>query len=573
MRSVHGTAWRRRGWVAAIAALCLTLPATAEAKRNLYFSGAGGLATLDIAGDGSLTQLGALIDVDAASGLAFTPSGRFLYAPSPGTNLFGFAVAADGSLSPLPGSPFGKQNGTGSSTASPDGRRVYVPNQMQDSVAVFEIGADGALTPASFSPVAAGDGPTSIVFTPDGSRAFVSNRLGGTIQPYTVGADGSLTAFGTAVAPGPQIFNLQLTPDGARLYVARSGGAVHGYDVAATGGLTEISGSPFAVAGTTIDLAVTPDGRHLYVPDIVGSNTFGFAIGSGGTLTALSGSPFNAVAMPRGLVASPNSGLLYQSSLAGGLTAHTISAEGALTAVPGSPFPTPGNNSADIYSLAITPDQGPVAAMTQVVDAPKRRVQFNAAGSADADGTVAGYAFDFGDGQTGFASVPSITHTYELPGVYTARLTVIDNEGCSFAYISTGQNVACNGSAQATTSVELDLLAPKIRFTGGRKQRLSRTIKVGLLSNEAARAQASARISVPGETGSRVGLRSFRTRTRSRNLTAGARGVIKLKLSKPAFEAASAALAAGGKVSAKVSVVATDASGNRSTKKRKLKLR
>jgi PKD repeat protein len=48
-------------------------------------------------------------------------------------------------------------------------------------------------------------------------------------------------------------------------------------------------------------------------------------------------------------------------------------------------------------------------------------------GSTDSDGTIASYAWDFGDGNTGTGS--TTTHTYTSAGTYTVSLTVTDNSG------------------------------------------------------------------------------------------------------------------------------------------------
>ncbi len=54
-------------------------------------------------------------------------------------------------------------------------------------------------------------------------------------------------------------------------------------------------------------------------------------------------------------------------------------------------------------------------------------VAFSAAGSSDPDGSIASYAWTFGDGGT--ASGISASHTYTTAGAYTAKLTVTDNRG------------------------------------------------------------------------------------------------------------------------------------------------
>lgn len=48
-------------------------------------------------------------------------------------------------------------------------------------------------------------------------------------------------------------------------------------------------------------------------------------------------------------------------------------------------------------------------------------------GSTDKDGTIANYAWDFGDG--GKATGALAAHVYDTPGTYTVRLTVVDNDG------------------------------------------------------------------------------------------------------------------------------------------------
>jgi PKD repeat protein len=54
-------------------------------------------------------------------------------------------------------------------------------------------------------------------------------------------------------------------------------------------------------------------------------------------------------------------------------------------------------------------------------------VSFTGANSYDPDGTIASYAWDFGNGQS--ASTANASTTYTAAGTFTARLTVTDNDG------------------------------------------------------------------------------------------------------------------------------------------------
>jgi PKD repeat protein len=58
-------------------------------------------------------------------------------------------------------------------------------------------------------------------------------------------------------------------------------------------------------------------------------------------------------------------------------------------------------------------------------------VNVNGSTSSDPDGTIASYAWNFGDGQTGTGATAS--HAYAAAGTYSIRLTVTDNAGATNA--------------------------------------------------------------------------------------------------------------------------------------------
>lgn len=81
-------------------------------------------------------------------------------------------------------------------------------------------------------------------------------------------------------------------------------------------------------------------------------------------------------------------------------------------------------------------------------------VSFTAAGSSDPDGSIASYAWNFGDGLSGTGQSP--IHTYAAAGSYTATLTVTDNQGATTA----GQaavTIASAGGPPPTTPFTLKL--------------------------------------------------------------------------------------------------------------------
>ena len=76
-------------------------------------------------------------------------------------------------------------------------------------------------------------------------------------------------------------------------------------------------------------------------------------------------------------------------------------------------------------------NQPPVANFVWTPDSPTPNdpVTFDASGSTDPDGTIASYAWDFGDGVTGTGVGPN--HTYTAEGDYTVKLTTTDNNGAT----------------------------------------------------------------------------------------------------------------------------------------------
>ena len=114
------------------------------------------------------------------------------------------------------------------------------------------------------------------------------------------------------------------------------------------------------------------------------------------------------------------------------------SAGGSLTQ---EDFPDTGTYD---VTLTVTDDGGSSSSVTQQVSVVKPNVPptasftpsctyldctFDATASSDSDGTVTGYAWDFGDGTTGTGSAPQ--HVYDNPGTYQVQLVVTDDDGAT----------------------------------------------------------------------------------------------------------------------------------------------
>jgi DNA-binding beta-propeller fold protein YncE len=394
-----------------------------------------------------------------------------------------FSIDADGGLASLAGSPFAAGEEPFGLAVTPDGTRLYVADEGSEAVSGYEIGAAGGLTPLPGSPYPAGVQPYGIAITPDGSHLYAANQrngiVPGTVSAYDIAGDGALVPVpGSPFPAGKSPFGVAVTPDGTHLYVTNEGSAsVSAYAIGSDGGLSELAGSPFAVSSFPLAVSVTPDGGHLYVSGGVG-DLWGFSIGEAGGLTQLAGSPFPTGSDPFGIAITPDGRRLYLGNQnSDSISGYTVGAEGVLTPLPGTPYPALGTVAGSPFAvgtlpkqIALTPDQGPVAAFTTSV-APAGSVStFDGSPSSDPDGTVARYAWDFGDGSSSPNGGPSPAHTYATPGTYTVTLTVTDDEGCSTNRTFTGQTVGCNGGGAARVSHQVTVAglarALAVRKTG-----------------------------------------------------------------------------------------------------------
>jgi 6-phosphogluconolactonase (cycloisomerase 2 family) len=338
---------------------------------------------------------------------------------------------------------------------TPDGRHLYVTNTAASSVSAFSIAADGSLT-AIGSAVSAGNSPAALAVTPDGSHLYVTNQNTANISAYSIDADGSLTPLGNTAAGGSIPLGVSVTPDGSHLYVADQGsGQISAFAIGAAGVLTPVAGSPFSVGSDPSLTAITPDGAHLYVSTVDNApptppppHVWAFSIVADGTLSAVNGSPFSAGSQPQGVAVTPDGAHLYvvNEVTSGSVTAFSIATDGSLSGVNGSPFAA----GASPLEVAISPDQGPVAAFSASPAPEGAASTLDGSGSADSDGTVARYDWNFGDGVSASNGGPTPKHTYAKPGSYAVSLTVTDNEGCSTKQVYTGQTVLCNGGPAAT---------------------------------------------------------------------------------------------------------------------------
>lgn len=429
----------RRGWfiahVAGVVALLVALAAPSAPARNLYVTdGSTGSKLVTVIDTATNQVVGAPIEVGLEPfGIAITPDGTRAYVVNTGSDT---VSVIDTATNRVVGTPMGVGDVPLGIAITPDGTRAYVANFESESVSVIDTRTNGVLT------VPVGKEPGEVAVSPDGSQVYVTNFGAESVSVIDTATN---TVLATLTGGFSNPFGLAFKPDGSRLYVAESSvlKAISVIDPKTNQPSPSISG-----VNEPQFLAVAPDGGRLYATD-----AFARTLSVIDTQTNQVLSAIDVGDQPITPVLTPDGSRIYLSRGVSGVVAidartHAISA----------PI-----GSADDGAVAIVPDQPPVAAFSTARARPGVPVVLNASASKDPDGTIATYAWAFGDNTTAGLAQPTTRHAYARPGKYRGTLTLTDNEGCSTALVFTGQTAYCNGSAAATTTGFVKVAYPGVR--------------------------------------------------------------------------------------------------------------
>lgn len=267
----------------------------------------------------------------------------------------GFRVESDGTLVPVPGSPF-LTGGTGSRGGFFASNRVavfanrdllFASNSGSNDVSVFRVDRlTGALIPVAGSPFPSGGAAglgISLAATPDGRFVIAANAGTRNLMVFTVAATGALRPIQSRSGLPDAPDGIKISPDGHLLAVAYpEANLIEMYVIGRNGELTPAEGSPFvATRSAGLDINCTSD--RLFVAEAVpGTSVDVFSISRGGTLIPLVGSPFvfNSGSIGNVALLNPADDILFVSNQdTATVTTVRVDRDGALTLVPGSPFP------------------------------------------------------------------------------------------------------------------------------------------------------------------------------------------------------------------------------------------
>ena len=302
--------------------------------------------------------------------LVLDRTGLYLYASTKGSfitdswgNIAGYRVSNDGSLTPLPGSPF---NLTGGHLAlDPFGRFLYAAADAQNgTVSVYRIRAHGALQPVPGSPFSSGSFSISITTDPFGRFVYVANFGSQDISGYRVLENGALSPVPGSPFPilgAGEPITVVVERTGRFLYAANFGAAnVSSYRIGPNGALTPLPGSPTkSVGGLFQTMALDAAGGFLYAADFVQGLTSFHINNSNGTLEL--GPRIDTEPEPFAVGVDPHGKFVYAGNANDvtepgptSLSGFRIGTHGALTPVPGSPFFPPAPVPSFPISIVIT---------------------------------------------------------------------------------------------------------------------------------------------------------------------------------------------------------------------------
>jgi 6-phosphogluconolactonase len=322
---------------------------------------------------------GVVAVLGAMAGLAF--AGPALASASPvvghtyvndntaGANtISGFDRHADGTLTPIPGSPFlaggaGTGHGLASQGAlqvSSDGRYLLAVDAGSSQLSVLRIHDDGRLTPVRGGPVLSGgldpvsvaehDGLVYVANAGSGGSNYTGFVLGrhGQLSPLP----GSTFALPDNAQPGDVLFN----STGRNLAGARIGSSqIDSFSVGSDGRLIPAPGSPFPAQGLGpfgSEFRPTDPGQ-LFVSNAHGGPGAGtvsaFDVARDGTLSSIGASPFaNNQTAPCWVEISHDGRFLFTVNTASGsISSYAIDRDGSLDLLGSTPIGAAGAGAVD----------------------------------------------------------------------------------------------------------------------------------------------------------------------------------------------------------------------------------
>ena len=296
----------------------------------------------------------------AGGGRSIVVQGKYLYASFYGVGLYsqiyGWTIGSDGSLTAISGSPFTVSNWTGTIltpfATNKSGTMLFEADagafQGMSNVHSYLVGSGGVLTEAAGSPVSIPFSPGDTVMDGLGNYLYIvgiaGTGAGVEVGAYTVSSSGVLAAVPGSPFAYPMT---QIAGDASGKYLigtTSSTGDAHLYVFAIqtsganAGAIAPVAGSPFVTLSSPYSIAVQPAGGELVYSFSLNSSTGsgnpieGYQLNtSTGALTAVVGSPFTALTGQTGQFDQAGTFLFGLNATT--LTAYQVPSSGTITSL------------------------------------------------------------------------------------------------------------------------------------------------------------------------------------------------------------------------------------------------
>jgi YVTN family beta-propeller protein len=433
---------RRWSLVPAGAAILLALVVSSAGASNAYVANFGSEDVSVI--DTATKQVVGTIKVGGRpKGIAITPDGKTAYVANFGSE--DVSVIDNATKQVIGTIKVGEE--TFAIAISPDGKTAYVATGLEH-FSVIDTQTNEVKTVPDGKGIKVGSSPRAIAITPDGKTAYVVNEGEKSVSVInTQTNEASQTKIGVGEVP----VAIAITPDGKTAYVVNKN----------SGDVSVIETATNSVALTTIGvgllpraIAITPDGKTAYV---VNRNS-----GSLSVIDIATSQVVDTISVglaPAAIAISLDDKTAYVS----GAFLNTFSVlDIATKEVVGVSIPV----GKEPFAIALAPDLGPTAVVTppDTRARPGVPISLSAATSKDPDGTIASYAWRFGEGQSSLTSSSQTTHAFSS-GTYQVSLAVTDAEGCSTSALFIGPTLSCAGSPRAAATEQITVAYPGVRVS------------------------------------------------------------------------------------------------------------
>jgi 6-phosphogluconolactonase (cycloisomerase 2 family) len=246
----------------------------AAAEGGFLFAGVASnrtVVTFRIGADGSLAQMSSVPVPAAPEGMKVTNDGQYLAVALPsfaGGAIAMFSIAANGGLTLVNNFLLVGAGLVAGVDINCAGSQLFGGRLSQTGMLVdaYAIGAAGVLSKIPGSPFSSSTGLNSatVLLSPDDKRLFVGNQISNTVAVFDIDSTGALTMVGNAPFPidilSANPAGMATDQAGAFLYVASSPGLIHVFGIGPDGTLTPTADSPFSTGqgNTLLSLAAFP---------------------------------------------------------------------------------------------------------------------------------------------------------------------------------------------------------------------------------------------------------------------------------------------------------------------------